>query len=1010
MKNKFILGLSLLALAGAVHASVEVKPYDFNSIVAKGSATSSGTVALKIDGVQVAEKTVSAEQAFELAKTGLTAGKVYKYEVTGPDTASGEIVLGNETDALFGASAKNGSDVPLNGSWDSSYPTPVVSENENVYVLTGTSNKFNVATESRPSNKIVYIDSEMTFSDGADELEPFSALGAFTLAQTNETDETDFFWAGLVKKNGDAQWVKLEGTLTAAIGTFTSRMEFDLSAKKVRYWVKGTTGDFVLLKNNTVEWFDTAATETTISSVSFEGTGKLAAFEGSSFDSAVAQVGGAKYDSLFAALLATKSASPQATVQLLTNAKLTPSTALRPGKWTMNTGSFDFIREAAPQGIECTYTGNVLEIKDWVTSVNVAGSTTMRYDFTNGTVSVTVSDSHIQPGWSVSVRVRVKDAAGDSVGEIAAQTVTGDGTYDFAIPGSLEVRGDYTYDIVVTQGAGEIIKTDSGAFMAANSANWFSAQQGDWAHNGSWSTNGVDVTVSGAKLELGGNQYDFTPVAPNISNAIVRVDTVIEINGAIDSEDLPTEGNVQGMIALVETDGATPAWQAYVGSTWKTLTGGSTNVGTYTIRAEFDYRGTAKKVRYSVAKDGGAFDVLKDGSNEWIDNGVQSATTLAGTSAKGAGNLVSLKGDNIDAFVAEVDGVRYETMAEALAAAAGKDVNLLWDCTWTPGVNGQWTITDNGKTLVVYGADGWDFDYENGELQASNVKVAKVGDNEYYLIKKAFAAVTENGTVEMLTNLVQNVDVAVANNAILDLASWFVSGDGKLNVANTKTLVFTNSTGVAGGFGMAGVADAGAKYLICGGKWVGNTGTLTLGTNYKFIELAEKPTVDGVTYSYEAMFTTIDPQTPAKVYPVKGGGDEVADAVVTDVFVDTYIKNGSTMTDAEVAAALNDATGVANGLPPIQSYILGLTPTNETSKPVVGAVQIADADKVKLSLGDLTVNAAAGVPVQFSLSTATSDDFSVATESQKQDSSEFNVDIGSDKKLQYYKINIHFGK
>ena len=999
MKNKFILGLSLLALAGATHAAATVKSYDFNSIVATGTAASAGTVTLTVGDVSDS-KTVASGDAYTLSVTGLTGGKVYAYAVTGADTASGEVILGNETDVLFGASAKTGENVPTGGEWDSTYPTPVVSDH--AYVLAGTSNKFNVTTT--PSGNIVYIDSEMTFSDGADELEPFEALGAFTLAQTNETVDTDFFWAGLVKKDGDAQWVELEGSLTAGTGTFTSRMEFDLSAKKVRYWVKGETDGFVLLKNGNDEWFDTAANQETISisSVSFEGTGKLAAFEGSSFEAKVAQVGDVKYDSLAAALEETKSASPQATVTLLTNAKLTPSAELNPGKWTMDTGSFDFVRNAAPQGIECTYEGDVLEIKDWVTAVNVAGSTAMGYDFTNGTVSVTVSDSHIQSGSSVSVKVTVKNAAGVPVGEIAAQTVTGDGTYDFAIPGSLEVRGDYTYDIVVTKDAKEI-KTGSGAFMAANSANWFSAQQGDWAHNGSWSTNGVGVTVTGAKLELGGNQYDFTPAAPDISNVIVRVDTVIEINGAIDSEDLPTEGDVQGMIALVETEDETPAWQAFDGSTWKTLTGGSTDVGTYTIRAEFDYRETTKKVRYSVAKGGNAFVVLTDNGNEWIANGVQSATTLAGTSAMGAGSLVSLKGDNIDASVAEVDGVRYETMAAALAAAAGKDVKLLWNCTWTPGVNGQWTIDANGKTLIVYGAGGWDFDYENDELQASNVKVAKVGDNEYYLIKKAFAAVTENGTVKMLTNLVQNVDVAVANNAILDLASWFVSGAGELSVGAGKTLVFTNSTGVAGGFGM-GVKGT---HSICGGKWVGNTGAL--GSNYKFIELAEKPTVDGVTYDYEAFYTTVPDPTKAKVYPVKDGDNSVGDAVVTDQFVKDNVDGYGTKTPAEIATALNENRTTGNCLPLIQSYILGLDPKVETAKPIVGAVQNADADKVTLSLGALTVNTAAGVPVQFSLSTATAADFSGATESAKQDSSEFNVGIGSNK-LQYYKINIHFGK
>lgn len=369
----------------------------------------------------------------------------------------------------------------------------------------------------------------------------------------------------------------------------------------------------------------------------------------------------------------------------------------------------------------------------------------------------------------------------------------------------------------------------------------------------------------------------------------------------------------------------------------------------------------------------------------------------------GNGSLYSLKGDNIDASVAEVDGVRYETMAAALAAADGKNVTLLWNCTWTPGVNGQWMIDANGKTLVIYGADGWQAVLNGNVLKASNVEVAQVGTTKYFFLDEAFAVVAENGTVEMLTNLVQNVDVAVANNAILDLASWFVSGAGELSVGAGKTLVFTNSTGVAGGFGM-GVKGT---HSICGGKWVGNTGAL--GSNYKFIELAEKPTVDGVTYDYEAFYTTVPDPTKAKVYPVKDGDNSVGDAVVTDQFVKDNVDGYGTKTPAEIATALNENRTTGNCLPLIQSYILGLDPKVETAKPIVGAVQNADIATVTLSLGALTVNTAAGVPVQFSLSTATAADFSGATESAKQDSSEFNVDIGSGK-LQYYKINIHFGK
>lgn len=1012
MKNKFIAFLSACACAGAVGAgvlNVDVKPYDFNSIVAKGTASAAGTVFLTLNNGTPSQKTVAAGEAYELVATA-SAGNVYKYTVTlGSDSKSGEITMGNKTDALFGASAASGSDVPTAGSWNTAAPYVKPTVKSNKYELLGSNNKFDVNNGVTGGKKIVYIDSTMTFSDGADELdETLEALGAFTLAQTNETVETDFFWAGLT--GGTTKWVKLTG-VEAGAGTYVSRMEFDFNQTqaKVRYSVGESVSALTVLKDaQGNEWFDANSSATSIESVAYEGTGSLAGFEGSSLDASVAQVGLTKYGDIASALAAAKDPTPSA-VTLFTNTKPVPSSTLAGGSWTI-TGDYA-VEPVETVGFTSDYSNHVLTMSVFTPSANV---TSVRgdfgYDFTNGTLKVTVGGVSRQEvdQEKIIATVTVKDASGTSLGTIATQEITGNGTYDFAIPGSLTPTAGYTYEVAITKGETSL-DDDKGSFVAANDSNWFSADQSNWANNGSWSTNGVGVTVTGAKLELGGNQYDFTPVAPNISNAIVRVDTVIELNGAIDSEDLqdlPMEDDVQGMIALVETDGATPtvSWKAFDGSTWKTLTGGATADGTYTIRAEFDYRGATKKVRYSVAKDGGAFAVLTDGGNEWIANGVPTATTLAGTSAMGAGNLVSLKGDNIDAFVAEVDGVRYETMDAALAAAAGANVKLLWNCTWTPGLNGQWIVNANGKILVIYGADGWRAVLNGNVLKASNVKVAQVGTTKYFFLDEAFAAVAENGTVEMLTNLVQNVDVAVANNAILDLASWFVSGAGELSVGAGKTLVFTNSTGIAGGFGM-GVKGT---HSICGGKWVGNTGAL--GSNYKFIELAEKPTVDGVTYDYEAFYTTVPDPTKAKVYPVKDGDNSVGDAVVTDKFVEDNVDGHSTKTPAEIAAALNEKRTTGNCLPLIQSYVLNLTPTDPTSKPVVGAVQNDNASQVTLSLGTLTVNKAAGVPVQFSLSTSTSEDFTDVEPGEKQDSSAFNVDIDSDKKLQYYKINIHFGK
>lgn len=1007
MNTKLVAFLSACAVAGALHAdALTVTRYDFNSLLVSGAGA--GAATMTINGAPVTTTKLGDN---ELLATGLSAGNVYKYEVTlGGNTTRGEVTMGNRTGKLFGADATATPDVSC-GSWNTTAPyvAPTVEANE--YVLQGASNKFDVTENLMSGKKIVYIDSTMTFADGADELdENLTALGAFTLAQLGETSDA-YSWVGLT--GGTTKWVTLTGDITAAPATYVSRMEFDFNTTpaQVRYLVGSSASNLIVLKDGSGnEWFPVAANATSVSSVAFEGTGSYTKLEGSSINANVAEVGGTEYANIADALTSQKTG---ATVTLLTNTRPEANAALVDGRWTIiNESNYSF-KPYDATGYAHTYSEGTFAVSTFVTCVDVSGATgPFGCDFTNGVLNVTLANAQIQSGAPVTLEVTVKDASGGTVASATYSNITGDTQETLAFPaaaGTIVAKGEYTYEIVAKKGD-EQIATATGAFRAGNLANWFSASSANWADNGAWSTNRQPVTVTGDKLALGGNTWDFTPVEPSVSNAIVRVDTVIEIDGAIDNDDLPTEADVQGMITLAETSAAseTPVWKAYNGTEWLSLTGGETTPGTYTVRAEFDYTRSPKAVRYSVAPANGPFVVLKNGTEEWIANGVSTATTLARTSAYGVGNLVSLKGDNIDAFVAEANGVGYESLAAALAA--GDEVKLLWDCTWTPGRAGSWAITANDKTLTLLGADGWDTDYQSGILQASDTQVAAIGETPYYLLTKAFADVQADGTtVTLLTNVVQDVDIALANNANLDLAGWFVSGAAKFVPADSKALTVTNTTDDVGGFGLA--VSKSADVVAKGGKWKTDVG-VTAGDGYKFFSLAEPIAVDGVTYAYEAVHTTVEP-SQAKVYPVVDGSGEssVAEAVVTDDFVSTYCTEK--YDPAKIAKELNAPRTTGNGLPLIQSYVLGLTPTVENSKPVVSTTQAAATDKISLSLGSsVQVNANAGVKVRYSLSTAATSDFTGAATTDPQDSPNFEAAVPSsdDPKVKYYKINIIFGK
>ena len=688
MKNKFLFALAFIGLTGALFATTTtptVKLYNFTDVICTGTVAGNTSVTLTVKdcaGTVVGTTTKTLSGSYELKlENKLTSGATYSYSAQEGDDPEvvGELVAGNDGAALFGANAATTPD-GTGGSWDAQ---PTVTDSK--YVFAGSKSAF--APTTGP-NGVVRIDSTIEFTGGADDLDDsLVALGSFTLAQ----DDTDAcYWAGLTSDG----WKTLTCSVPASTGTYETRMEFDLTAKKVRYLIKsGST--YVALSADGTEWFSMAKDASSVTSVSYEGTGKLAQFSASSLETAVAQVGSTKYGTFEAALAA---AGDQDSVTKLTDVTVTPAQNLI-GSYTL-AGNYDC--KALPVvGYTADVTSTSLAIAAFVTDVKVAVSGTYGYDFTNGTLRLDFTGSQIQEGdTSVSAEVTVYDKTGAQVGSTHTVTEITGGEVDVAIPESLTAEQGYTYDVVIKKGDVQVKETKS-TFVPGVGTGWFSADKSKWAYNGEWN---ITIEPGTEKLALTDAEYVFTANAPDASNDFVQVDTVVEVTGALAIEDLPeVTGSVQGMITLSEesTENATPTWKAYNGDEWINLTGASTEAGTYTIRAEFDYTGTSKKVRYSVGQNG-VFDVLHDANDvnvSWLDNGDTTAQTLASTAAMGSGALVSLVGNHYDAFVAEVDGVKYKTAADAIAAskASGKPIKYLWDCT-VPGEKSE--IVDGRKVLV----------------------------------------------------------------------------------------------------------------------------------------------------------------------------------------------------------------------------------------------------------------------------------------------------------------------
>ncbi len=114
---------------------------------------------------------------------------------------------------------------------------------------------------------------------------------------------------------------------------------------------------------------------------------------------------------------------------------------------------------------------------------------------------------------------------------------------------------------------------------------------------------------------------------------------------------------------------------------------------------------------------------------------------------------------------------------------------------------------------------------------------------------------------------------------------------------------------------------------------------------------------------------------------------------------------------SEAISHINDTA--ANGTTYWQSYVLGLTPSVSTSKPIVQPVQNASASKVAFKLGNVTVNSNAGVPVSYRVNSysdaACSKDLQEGTFVGSGETAESPGELPTKAGATYYKLEIKFG-
>lgn len=363
---------------------------------------------------------------------------------------------------------------------------------------------------------------------------------------------------------------------------------------------------------------------------------------------------------------------------------------------------------ALPEGLMLDVDGKVLKVVKEPPAIEITiDEDTAGFDFTNGEVNVTTT---VRPGKSGKLTLKVYDFNG-GIREAVDQKVDGSTTKVSWNLNDLTAGGTYSYEIVINDGSKDI-GTAHGEFTAANWDDdiWFGADASkatreDREKGGSWETEPtIDSTDKVYVIEEDSVFNVAVEKQGQGSNRVTRVDAKVTFESLVDGEVDEPKGNVIG--GFVAT---TEGWKALTAGAWVTLTGDLEPVAgkPYVIRAEVDFISDTKRVRYLVSEDDGAnFFPLSNGTAQWINLAAQNKSLLAQVELQGSGKLAKFEATVADKAIAAVDGVKYDTMDEALEAAGTNgehEVTLLTNATIEPTKPGSYDIAPGGHYYVSGG-------------------------------------------------------------------------------------------------------------------------------------------------------------------------------------------------------------------------------------------------------------------------------------------------------------------
>ena len=240
--------------------------------------------------------------------------------------------------------------------------------------------------------------------------------------------------------------------------------------------------------------------------------------------------------------------------------------------------------------------------------------------------------------------------------------------------------------------------------------DWFSSDSSQSTGvDASWSTNVWDDVEEAYVIDA--DVADPVTLTPSVDAPDTNTVTKIAVSAkmtptALESyEGGPGDGAQTALIAAFDEvdNNVTTNYYAWLNREWVALSGATPGDGTTAVdlTIEFDYTRSTPKAKFTVGNT-----ALNTNGVEWIDLVGVSTNTVSSVAFAGSGSVTSVDAD-VGIGVASVNGVKYGTFDEALAAVASAPegeqyVELLADASVNFDAAGTTlAVRENSHTLTV---------------------------------------------------------------------------------------------------------------------------------------------------------------------------------------------------------------------------------------------------------------------------------------------------------------------